>query len=118
MFEAVPWYITTFFKLISPLIDPHTRTKMKFNEPIGNYVPPEQLLIPFGGKVEFEYSHDEYWPALDKLCTLRREDYLARWEKAGKQLGEHEIYLRGGTAKSLNGQYSGTDFKEGFSQGA
>jgi hypothetical protein len=102
--------------MISPLIDPHTRTKMKFNEPIANYVPPEQLLTQFGGKVEFEYKHDIYWPSLYKLCTLRREDYYGRWLKAGKQIGENETYLRGGDAKSINGMFSGLDFKEGFSQ--
>lgn len=99
--------------MISPFIDPHTRTKLKFNEPMSNFVPPEQLLTPFGGKVEFEYKHDIYWPALDELCNQRRKDCTARWEKAGKQIGENEVYLRGGEGKSLNGAHVGTDFPEG-----
>ena len=81
-----------------------------------NYVPPEQLLKPFGGQVEFDYHHDIYWPALDKLCTLRREDYFARWVKAGKQIGEHELYLRGGDAKCLSGEHTGTNICEGFAK--
>jgi CRAL/TRIO domain len=113
---SVPWYITAFFKMISPFIDPHTRTKMIFNEPIANYIPAEQLLIPFGGSLEFEYDHDVYWPALDKLCTTRRRDYHERWVRAGKQIGEHEAYLRGGEAKSLNGELLGSNFEEGFAE--
>jgi hypothetical protein len=112
--RTVPWYITAFFKIISPLIDPHTKTKLKFNEPMTNYVPAEQLLVPFGGKVEFEYKHDVYWPALDKLCSRRRKDYVARWEKAGKQIGESEFYMRGGDGTSINGEFVGSDMREGF----
>lgn len=114
--DIVPWYITIFFKVISPFIDPLTKTKLKFNENNADYIPPEQLLIPFGGDVDFEYNHEVYWPALNKLCTSRRNDYHARWVKAGKQIGEIEKYLRGGDAKSLNGECSGIDLKEGFSK--
>jgi hypothetical protein len=110
----LPWYISAFFKMISPFIDPHTKTKLKFNEPMTNFVPPEQLLTNFGGKLEFEYEHATYWPALDALCSRRRKDYVARWEKAGKQIGESETYLKGGEEKSLNGEHTGTDFLEGF----
>ncbi|KAF2666968.1 CRAL/TRIO domain-containing protein [Microthyrium microscopicum] len=98
----LPWYISAFFKMISPFIDPHTRTKLKFNEPMTNYVPAEQLLTPFGGKLEFEYKHDVYWPALDALCTQRRQEYFDRWVKAGKEIGECETYLRGGDKASVH----------------
>ena len=111
---TVPWYITAFFKLISPLIDPITKSKMIFNEPLVNHVPAEQLLTHFGGKLEFEYKHEIYWPALNSLCEQRRQEYHARWMKAGKQIGEHEVYLRGGDAKSLNGEFVGTEQMEGL----
>jgi hypothetical protein len=87
---------------------------MKFNEPISDYIPPEQLLIPYGGSLDFEYDHDVYWPALEKLCITRRRDYHGRWVKAGKQIGELETYLKGGDAKSLNGELLGSGFEEGF----
>ena len=35
-------------------------------------------------------------------------------DDAGKQIGENEVYLRGGNAKCLNGELLGTDFEEGF----
>ena len=97
----VPWYIWGFFKLITPFIDPVTREKIKFNEDYGLYVPREQLLKEAQGKVQFEYDHAQYWPALTKLCAMKKEAYVKRWEAAGKQIGEYEMYLRGGDQKSL-----------------
>lgn len=111
---TVPWYVTTFYKLISPFIDPVTKAKMKFNEPLPQHVPAAQLLKAYGGDVEFEYNHATYWPALVQLCERRRKDYEARWQKAGKLIGEHEDYLRGGDAVSLDGKVKGTEFVEGF----
>jgi hypothetical protein len=108
----VPWYIKTFFSFISPFIDPVTKSKMIFNDALSNHVPAEQLLIHFGGKLEFEYQHETYWPALNSLCEQRRDEYRARWIEAGKHIGEHEGYLRGGDTKPLNAQSEGSDVKE------
>jgi hypothetical protein len=110
----VPWYVTTFYKLISPFLDPVTRSKMKFNETLTQHVPPEQLLAAHGGNVQFKYNHAKYWPALNALCDRRRKDFVARWERAGKQIGEHEAFLRGGDATSLDGKLNGKDLPDGF----
>ena len=64
-------------------------------------MPPEQLMKATGGDVEFEYDHSQYWPALTKLAEQRRKAYRDRWIKAGKRIGEHEVYLKGGTERSL-----------------
>jgi len=114
LISELPWYVTTFFKFISPFIDPVTKSKMKFNEPLINHVPAEQLLSHYGGKIEFEYNHEVYWPALNTLCEKRRKDYRGRWEKAGKKIGEHEAFLRGGNVKCSDGSLTGSDFPEGF----
>ena len=98
----VPFYIWGFFKLITPFIDPLTREKIKFNEDSGLHVPREQLLKESGGHVVFDYDHEQYWPALNKLCELKREAMRERWGKAGKRVGELEIYLRGGQERSLS----------------
>ena len=92
-----------FFKLISPFIDPLTREKLKFNENMAEHVPPAQLLRTNGGEVEFEYDHAVYWPALKQLAETKRAAYIARWQQAGKHVGESEDYLRGGNAESLFG---------------
>lgn len=97
----MPWYVSTFFKLISPFIDPVTKEKMKFNEDLKKYVPTKQLWKDYGGELNFDYDHKAYWPALNKECDRRREAYKQRWVEAGKQIGEYEEYLRGGQQKPL-----------------
>lgn len=99
--DAVPFMIWGFFKLITPFIDPLTREKLKFNEDLTQHVPPSQLLKQSGGEVEFEYDHTIYWPALIKLAETKRLACQARWEQAGKHVGESDDYLRGGSEESL-----------------
>ncbi|KAF2763920.1 CRAL/TRIO domain-containing protein [Teratosphaeria nubilosa] len=101
LISELPWYVSTFFKLISPFIDPVTREKMKFNEDLKKYIPAQQLWKKYSGDLDFVYEHDTYWPALNEECKRRREAYRARWERAGKRVGEYEAYLRGGEHPSL-----------------
>ncbi|KAK4988767.1 Phosphatidylinositol transfer protein (PITP) [Elasticomyces elasticus] len=103
LISELPWYVTTFFKFISPFIDPVTKEKMKFNEPLEKHVPASQLWDQYGGALNFEYDHATYWPALCEMCAQRRVAYQERWEKAGKRIGEHEAYLRGGKQPSVEG---------------
>lgn len=97
----MPWYVTAFLKLLSPFIDPVTKTKMKYNEPLINHVPASQLLKASGGDVDFVYDHEVYWPALDQLASQRRKEQRERWEKAGNLIGESELYLKGGEEDSV-----------------
>jgi hypothetical protein len=77
---------------------------LKFNEDMTQYVPPEQLWTEYpGGKLEFEYDHSVYWPALAKLAKDRREARKARWVAGGKQLGELEDYLNGVLEQGISG---------------
>lgn len=101
LISETPWYVNTFFKLITPFIDPVTRDKMKFNEDLKQYVPPAQLWDAYGGDLKFKYDHAVYWPAWTGECQRRREAYRERWEKAGKRIGEYEFYLKGGDHPSL-----------------
>ena len=68
---------------------------------MAQHVPPSQLLKQNGGEVEFEYDHSIYWSALNQMATAKRAAYLARWEKAGKHIGESEDHLRGGSEASV-----------------
>ncbi|KAM4066494.1 CRAL/TRIO domain-containing protein [Hirsutella rhossiliensis] len=100
----VPWLVSGFFKIIQPFIDPVTRGKLKFNEDMKQYVPPEQLWsADWGGNMDLEYDHGVYWPALHDMCQRRREQKAARWAAAGMEIGESEEYLAGGTAVSVTG---------------
>ncbi|CDM30632.1 hypothetical protein DTO013E5_2431 [Penicillium roqueforti] len=98
----VPFVIWGFFKLITPLIDPNTRQKLKFNEDLRQHVPPSQLMKSVGGDVEFRYDHASYWPTLNKLAEQRREAYRERWVQGGKQVGEFENYLKGEDVPNLS----------------
>lgn len=81
-----------------------TREKLKFNEDMKQYVPEEQLWsADWGGAMDFEYDHAEYWPALNDMCRRRREERTRRWEAGGKLVGESEDYLAGGTDESVSG---------------
>lgn len=94
--SSVPWYITTFFKLVSPFIDPVTKTKMEFSPDMPAWVPKEQLPTDLGGDVALEYDHEVFWPALTALGESKRNEMKERWEKRGKKIGESEFYIRGG----------------------
>jgi hypothetical protein len=77
-----------------PFIDPNTREKLKFNENLREYVPPEQLYELFGGDCVFEYDHATFWPAYLKLASERREKYFNKWKTAGGGIGQSEWDLR------------------------
>lgn len=91
----MPWVVWGFFKLITPFIDPLTREKLKFNEDMNKYVPSEQLWTEFDGKLDFEYDHQAYWPALTQMCQQRRAARKERWIAGGKHIGESEDYMSG-----------------------
>lgn len=97
----IPWVANIFLKMITPFIDPITREKLHFNEEVSKYVPKEQLWTELGGDVQFEYDHSVYWPALTALCEEMSKERRKRWEMAGKNVGESEVYLRGGDAPSI-----------------
>lgn len=100
----MPWIVWGFFKLVTPFIDPVTRDKLKFNDDMRQYVPPEQLWsADWKGDMDFEYDHAAYWPALHDECRRRREARLARWRAAGAVVGESEDYLAGGIDLSATG---------------
>ena len=99
----LPWFVSGFMKLITPFIDPLTRKKLVYGDDLRNHVPPSQLLKSHGGDVEFEYKHEEYWPALNSLADQRLGEIKARWVQGGKRVGELEAYLKGGQQDSLAG---------------
>ena len=68
------------------------------------YVPPAQLWsADWGGEMDFEYDHEQYWPALNALCAARRAEKSRRWVAGGKVVGESEDFLAGGTDVSVEG---------------
>ncbi|KAF8656275.1 hypothetical protein AX16_002711 [Volvariella volvacea WC 439] len=89
----VPFLIQTFFKLITPFIDPVTREKMKFNPDIiqDKFFAPEQAMDQWwGGSQHFVYEHEKYWPALVRLTESRIEAYFKKWKELGGKIGIKE----------------------------
>ena len=82
---------------------------MRYNEPLTEHIPSSQLMKNAGGEVDFEYDHAVYWPALAKLAEDRRRERTERWEKAGKLVGESEIYLWGGAEGSVGAGVTPTE---------
>lgn len=83
---------------------PVTREKLKFNDDMKQFVPAEQLWsVDWNGDMDFDYDHSVYWPALNEMCRLKREQRMARWTAAGSRIGESEDYLAGGTDVSVDG---------------
>ena len=103
---TVPWVVWGFFKLITPFIDPRTVEKLKFNEDMTKHVDPAQLWPEFQpeGKMDFEYDHAQYWPALEKLCDSIRAERKRRWVEGGKHVGELEDYITGGLEVGIGGE--------------
>ncbi|PFH47957.1 hypothetical protein AMATHDRAFT_150905 [Amanita thiersii Skay4041] len=89
----IPFYINAFFKIIMPFVDPITREKVKFNPEVvkDGYFTPDMLMNgSWEGSCNFEYVHDNYWPALVMLCDERKKAWLAKWRELGAKVGIKE----------------------------
>ncbi|GAA5976753.1 hypothetical protein JCM10908_005620 [Rhodotorula pacifica] len=94
----IPQIFFAFYKLVSPFVDPVTKEKIRFlDKPDAtSLIPANQLQKIFGGDINLEYNHVEYFPALTKLCLERKAANLERWRKYGNnQCGLDEAVIRG-----------------------
>lgn len=91
----IPFLAWTFLKIIQPFIDPLTRQKLVYDEPFPNYVPLDQLDKDFGGKVNFEYEQEKYWPEMLRIAKEKKTLYMKRFEQFGGVVGLSEFDLRG-----------------------
>jgi len=89
----VPFLLNAFFKMITPFIDPMTRPKLRFNPNVVK----DQLFTSdmvmkewWGGSCEFAWEHEQYWPALVKLCTDRKKVMMEKWKELGGTVGLKE----------------------------
>lgn len=105
----LPWLLHTFYKLITPFIDPLTRTKMIFNPVPDNaglwrsteardqgqddakLFDLDQLVSDsWSGSAPFAYTHEVYWPALLSMSQTRRSDMVRIWRQLGGVVGIKE----------------------------
>ncbi|KAG8213105.1 CRAL TRIO domain-containing protein [Butyriboletus roseoflavus] len=105
----LPWLLHTFYKFITPFIDPLTRTKMIFNpvpddaglwrsaeerdqgQDDAKLFEPDQLVSDsWLGSAPFTYAHNIYWPALLSMTEARRNDMTRVWRDLGGVVGIKE----------------------------
>ncbi|KAI9206940.1 CRAL-TRIO domain-containing protein [Polychytrium aggregatum] len=70
-FVQASWYLSVFWNLISPFIDPVTKAKIHFVEEkvkddkssttLTRYIAPEQLMVEYGGTCPYQFVFDTYW---------------------------------------------------------
>jgi len=87
----VPFLLHAFYKMISPLVDPVTRNKMKFNpKPVEDGLFAADDLFKdsgWGGSRDFVWDHDKYWAPFVRMCDEVRAAQMARWRKLGARVG-------------------------------
>ncbi|GMM29722.1 hypothetical protein DAMA08_024670 [Martiniozyma asiatica (nom. inval.)] len=96
MFINMPVLANIFLKLCWPFVDPYTKQKCKFNEPFGDHIQNDQLAYNFGGDINYEYIHNEYWDDFVAKANIKRDVILANFEKHGADIGLSEWELREG----------------------
>ncbi|EGV66750.1 hypothetical protein CANTEDRAFT_112140 [Yamadazyma tenuis ATCC 10573] len=94
LFTNIPWIGYTFFKVVTPFIDPYTRSKTIYDQPFENFVPKEQLDQSFNGLLDFEYVHDIYWPEMNKMADRKHRNYMKNFAELGGDIGLSEYDLR------------------------
>ncbi|KAF7796475.1 hypothetical protein EIP86_007652 [Pleurotus ostreatoroseus] len=94
----VPWMLNAFYKLITPLIDPVTRDKMRFNPKAiqDGLFTSDNVWVEFGGDVTFEYDHSKYWADFIETTTKRRQEMMERWRALGGRIGLREWDIKNG----------------------
>jgi hypothetical protein len=88
-------------KLTIPTIH---RPKLKFNPNVvsdGLFAPDQIMTDGWGGTVNFEYKHEEYWAALTKMCNDRRAQEKARWLELGGRVGLREWDIKSPSTSSF-----------------
>lgn len=88
----VPWVLNAFYKLITPLIDPVTRDKMRFNPDAvaDGLFTADSLWKEFGGSIEFNYKHEAYWTHFVETSTAQRKKWQEKWRVLGGKPGIKE----------------------------
>ena len=98
----VPWVLNAFYKLITPLVDPVTRDKMRFNPKVvqDGLFASDAVWKEFGGAVDFQYEHKTYWPAFVQLAEERRARMMKRWQELGARVGLKEWEMKDGRTEA------------------
>lgn len=110
-----------------PFVDPVTRLKVKINPKAclrilsarytsrlliyifgqsqviedGLFEPSMIFTKSWGGAINFEYDHAQYWPKLVGMSDTSRAEQMARWKELGGTVGLEEWIIKGGPDRSI-----------------
>lgn len=96
LFINIPTLVNVFLKICWPFVDPYTKQKCKFDEPFKQFIDPEQLAFNYGGDVNYEYVHDDYWDDFIDKANSKRSILMENFNKLGGEIGLSEWDLREG----------------------
>jgi hypothetical protein len=94
LFVNMPSLVSVFLKICWPFVDPYTKQKCKFDEPFKEYILPEQLAFNYGGDVNYEYDHEQYWDDFVAKADAKRNKIMENFHKHGGEIGLSEWELR------------------------
>jgi hypothetical protein len=72
----LPFILSFFYKGISPILDPVTRDKMRFNPDVNTLIPDDHLDAIFGGSFHYEFEAKSYWESLISYVSFAGTSFL------------------------------------------
>jgi hypothetical protein len=94
----IPLMLNMLLKFVLTFLDPITRAKCRLDSNVveDKIFEPEGLMKEWwGGKIDFKYKHEKYWPALIQLTEERGRTWKERWRELGGTVGIREwLYKR------------------------
>jgi hypothetical protein len=74
----LPFILEFFYKGISPLLDPVTRDKLRFNPDLKTLIPDDHLDAKLGGLFHYEFEPKSYWESLISYVSLNGITFFLR----------------------------------------
>ncbi|KAH3682889.1 hypothetical protein WICPIJ_006145 [Wickerhamomyces pijperi] len=94
-FINTPYLAHALLKMLMPFMDPATKSKIIIDESqVKEIVDLDELDKDYGGLVDFEFNHDQYWEDLVTVVADVRENWLAKFRELGGCLGLEEKDLK------------------------
>lgn len=94
-FINTPYLAHALLKMLMPFMDPATKSKIVLDEDkIKEVVDVDQLDKDYGGLVDFEFNHDQYWEDLEITVTEVRTHWVTKFRELGGTLGLEEKDLK------------------------
>jgi len=88
----LPFWLSILMKLVMPLLDPVTRSKIAINRDLigeGHFTP-DQLMKEWGGEREFVWDCERYFNKMVEISGMMKERRITKWRELGGKVGLRE----------------------------